>query len=155
MINGQMMAFSGDPVHNATIEPALNLLIDRRYERAQAAFRDALREIQNRKPDDAITDAGTALQETLGELGCQGNTLGRLISDARGLLAGHDEKLTAGIVAFLEWASADRSEKGDAHKHSDATIDDAWLTVHVVGALIRRLASDVPRVPKVTIRPRR
>jgi hypothetical protein len=116
MINGQMMAFSGDPVHKATIEPALNLLIDRRYEHAQAAFRDALKELQNRKPDDAITDAGTALQETLVEIGCQGNALGPLIADARkrGLIAGHDEKLTAGILKFLEWASADRSEKGDA-----------------------------------------
>jgi hypothetical protein len=135
----------------------LNLLIDRRFERAQAAFRDALRELQNRKADDAITDAGTALQETLGELGCEGNSLGRLISDARrrGLLAGHDEKLTAGIVAFLEWASADRSETGDAHKHSDATIANAWLAVHVVGALIHRLASEVPRAPGVTTRSRR
>jgi hypothetical protein len=157
MINGEMMPFSGDPVHTATIEPALKLLIDRRYERAQGAFRNALKEIQNRKPDDAITDAGTALQETLVELGCQGNSLGRLISDGRtrGLLAGHDEKLVAGIVAFLEWASADRSEKGDAHKHSDATIDDAWLAVHVVGALIRRLASDAPRAARATTRSRR
>jgi hypothetical protein len=157
MINGRILSLSGDPVHSATIEPTLNLLIDRRYERAQAAFRDSLRELQNRKPGDAITDAGTALQETLVELGCQGNALGPLIGDARkrGLIAGHDEKLTAGILKFLEWASADRSEKGDAHKHSDATIDDAWLAVHVVGALIRRLASDVPRAVRATTRSRR
>jgi len=149
MISGEFIPFNSDPVHGATIEPTVRLLIDRRYERAQAAFRNALREIQNRQPGDAITDAGTALQETLIQLGFKGNSLGRLISDARrrGLFAGHDERLTAGILNFLEWASADRSETGDAHKHSDATIDDAWLAVHVTGALIRRLASDVPRVP--------
>lgn len=143
-------------MHSATIEPTVNLLVDRRYERAQAAVGEALKELQNRKPDDAITDAGTALQETLTELGCQGNALGPLIADARkrGLLAGHDEKLTEGILKFLDWASADRSNKGDAHTYSDATNDDAWLTVHVVGALIRRLASDVPREPNATMRPR-
>jgi hypothetical protein len=31
--------------------------------------------------------------------------------------------------------------------YPDATIDDAWLAVHVVGALIRRLASDAPAQP--------
>lgn len=149
MINGEMVPFSGDPVYAATIEPAVRLLIDRRFDGAQAAFLKALREIQNGEADDAITDAGTALQETLTALGCQGDVLGRLIQDARArrLLAGHDEKLTAGIFSFLNWASADRSQTGDAHKQSDATIADAWLAVHVIGALIVRLASDDPRVP--------
>jgi hypothetical protein len=149
MIRGRFVPFSDDPVYAATIEPTVRLLIDRRFDRAQAAFLNALREIQNGKADDAITDAGTALQETLVALGCQGDVLGRLIQDARGrdLLAGHDEKLQAGIFSFLNWASADRSQTGDAHKQSDATIGDAWLAVHVIGALIVRLASDDPRVP--------
>jgi hypothetical protein len=149
MINGEMVPFSGDPVYAATIEPTIRLLIDRRFDGAQAAFLKALREIQDGEADDAITDAGTALQETLTALGCQGDVLGRLIQDARarGLLAGHDEKLTAGISSFMNWASADRSQTGDAHKQSDATIADAWLAVHIIGALIIRLASDNPRVP--------
>lgn len=156
MIEGKMVPFSGDPVYSATIEPTVRLLIDRRFDGAQAAFLKSLREIQNGVPDDAITDAGTALQETLVALGCQGDVLGRLIQDARGrgLLAGHDEKLTAGIFSFLNWASADRSQTGDAHKKSDATLGDAWLAVHVVGALILRLASDDPRVPTVAKRRR-
>lgn len=96
MINRQIVPFGEDPVYAATIEPTVRLLIDRRFKPAQAAFLNALREIQSRKPDDAITDAGPALQETLVELGCDGNTLHRLMADARrrGLLAGHDEKLT-------------------------------------------------------------
>jgi hypothetical protein len=149
MIKGEVVPFREDPVYSATIEPTIRLLIDRRFDGAQVAFLNALREIQSGKADDAITDAGTALQETLVALGCQGDVLGRLIQDARGrgLLAGHDEKLTAGIFSFLNWASADRSQTGDAHKQSDATIGDAWLAVHVIGALILRLASDDPRVP--------
>jgi hypothetical protein len=156
MIEGEFVPFSGDPVYTATIEPAVRLLIDRRFDGAQTAFRNALREIQNGKADDAITDAGTALQETLVALGCQGDVLGRLIQDARGrgLLAGHDEKLTAGIMSFLNWASADRSQTGDAHKKSDATTSDAWLAVHVIGALILRLASNDPRVPSAARRRR-
>jgi hypothetical protein len=51
------------------------------------------------------------------------------------------------MFSFLNWASADRSQTGDSHKQSDATIADAWLAVHVIGALILRLASDDPRVP--------
>lgn len=93
-------------------------------------------------PPDAITDAGTALQEALQALGCGGNALGGLIKDAmkKGLLAPHDATLASGIKNFMAWASADRSETGDAHKSSDATLDDAWLMVHIVGALIVRLA---------------
>lgn len=36
--------------------------------------------------------------------------------------------------------SADRSQTGDAHHASDANLDDAWLIVHVAGALILRLS---------------
>lgn len=70
--------------------------------------------------------------------------LGPLIDDAlrKGLLAPHDKKLA-------DWVSADRTTTGDAHRHSEATESDAWLTVHVVGALIVRLAdSGRPRSPK-------
>ena len=43
----------------------------------------------------------------------------------------------------MHWVSADRSEMGDSHKaETTLTRDDAWLTVHVVGALILRLASE-------------
>jgi hypothetical protein len=85
-------------------------------------------------PADAITDVGTALQEMLVYLGAQGNALGPLLKDAeqRGLLGPYDAKLVG-------WVSADRSNRGDTHSASSATKGDAWLTVHVVGALILRL----------------
>lgn len=123
------------------VEPALKLLIGSQFAAAHGAYLDALKEISNGKADDAITDAGTALQETLTALGCQGNALGPLIKDAKknGLLAGHDQNLVDGIIKFMDWASADRSTTGDAHKHSDADVSDAWLMVHIVGALIVRL----------------
>lgn len=59
----------------------------------------ALGEISNGKPGDAITDAGTALQETLTALGCDGNNLGALIKSAKakGLLAAHDARDGVGV----------------------------------------------------------
>jgi hypothetical protein len=41
--------------------------------------------------------------------------------------------------------SADRSEKGDAHGVTAATLDDGWLIVQVVGAVVLRLSNSVPR----------
>jgi hypothetical protein len=108
----------------------------------ESAYQDALREIAQNHPHDAITDAARALQEALTLLGCQGSSLGTLLTSARktGLLAGHDEKLAKAIGSMIDWVSADRSEKGDAHKATTADRDDAWLMVHVVGALIIRLS---------------
>lgn len=40
----------------------------------------------------------------------------------------------------MDWVSADRSERGEAHKSGSDDRADAWLAVHVVGALILRLA---------------
>jgi hypothetical protein len=143
LVKGQIVPFSSDELHVEVVEPALRLLIgDSRFGSAAATYVSALKEISKDEASNAITDAGTALQETLQALGCSGNALGPLIKDAKrkGLIAAHDQALAAGIEKFLDWASADRSEKGDAHKHSDASLDDAWLMVHIVGALIVRLA---------------
>lgn len=121
-------------LHESVVAPALQLLISRKFSKAHDAYVEALKEITAGKSGDAITDAGTALQETFLALGCSGYALGPLIDDAvrKGLLAPHDKKLA-------DWASADRSTTGDAHRHSGATEADAWLSVHVTGALIVRL----------------
>lgn len=79
--------------------------------------------------------------------GCKGNSLGPLAKDAkaRGLLAPHDETLSDALQKIIDWVSADRSSKGDAHNASTASRSDAWLTVHVVGALILRLSEGSSR----------
>lgn len=141
-VDGSLVEFASDELSVGVVEPAVRLLVDRRFEAAHGAYMNALREIAAGEPADAITDAGTALQETLSALGCHGNSLGRQAADARkrGLLAGHDQAMTDAIHKFIDWASADRSESGDGHKHADTALADAWLMVHVVGALIVRLA---------------
>lgn len=135
VVEREVLDRGSDELHVSVVEPALRLLVGMKFQKAHDAYLDALKEITARKPGDAITDAGTALQEALTALGCSGNSLGPLIEDAvrKGLLAKHDKKLAG-------WVSADRSTSGDAHYHSTATESDAWLAVHVVGALVVRLA---------------
>lgn len=148
LVGSEVVPFASDELHVEVVEPALRLLAGREdFAPALATYTKALKEISNNDPGDAITDAGSALQEALVALGCQGNALGRLIMDAKqkGLLASHDQTLTDGIVKFLDWASADRSQTGDAHSNSHAALGDAWLMVHVVGALVLRLADGEPR----------
>lgn len=154
LVDGEFVPFKSDELHREVIEPVIRLLVDKRFEKAQTAYLNAVREIAV-DPADAITDAGTALQETLEALGCSGNALGALISDAskKGHLGKHDTALTAGIEKFLVWAAANRNNMGDGHHVTDATRADAWLMVHIVGSLIVRLADHPGEPPDLRPRP--
>ena len=68
--------------------------------------------------------------------------LGDLLKSARkiGLLKGKDTPLTEAIGRTVDWVAAMRNQ-GEAHKgNPDVDMSDAWMVVHVVGALIRRLS---------------
>ncbi|MDR7312016.1 hypothetical protein J2S40_003074 [Nocardioides luteus] len=150
-VEGELIPFSSDELLQKIVEPALRLLIGQKFAGAHSAYLNALREIGGGSPADAITDAGTALQECLVALGCRGNALGPLIKDAKknGLLGGHDQQLMDGIEKFMHWANADRNTTGDAHWASEAVVADAWLMVHVVGALMVRLVD--PGKPRTEV----
>ena len=113
----------------------------------ETAYLDALEEITSGKAADAITDAGTSLQEMLIALGCTGNALGPLINSARakGILAPYDSPMLNAVEKILHWVSADRSTTGDAHVVTSPNLDDAWFVVHVVGAIVLRLSKASPR----------
>jgi hypothetical protein len=148
LINHQMVEFSSRSMHQNVVAPVLKLLAGcSDLTNVESAYSDALKEISNGNPADAITDAGTALQEMLTALGCDGNSLGDQLKSARTkkVLAAHDSPLVTAIEKVIHWVSADRSEKGDAHAVTSATPDDAWLIVQVVGALVLRLSHSVPR----------
>jgi len=143
LINNQMIEFSSKELHQEVVVPVLRLLAGREdLNMVESAYQAALAEISRGEAANAITDAGTALQEMLSTLGCEGNALGSLIKSARekGLLASHDSPMLGAVEKILHWVSADRSERGDAHGVGSANIDDAWFTVHVVGAVILRLS---------------
>lgn len=147
LIDGQMVEIHSKELHEAVVEPVLRLLHQADFANAERAYQDALQEVAQGNASDAITDAGTALQEALTTLGCEGNQLGDLIRSARkkGLLAAHDDPMAQAIGRALNWVAADRSQMGDAHHASDASRDDAWLIVHIVGAMIVRLARGTRR----------
>jgi hypothetical protein len=143
LVDHEMIPVASKELHTEVVAPTLRLLSGRSgWDKVESAYQDALAELSDGKPADAITDAGTALQEALVLLGCKGNALGPLIKSARnnGLFAAHDSAMTQAIEGLMNWVSADRSESGDGHHVVAVTIDDAWLAVHVVGALILRLA---------------
>jgi hypothetical protein len=145
IVDDQIVEFSSRELHTSIVAPTLNLVSNsERWSKVESAYRDALKEISASNPADAITDAGTALQQTLELLGCEGNSLGPLIKSARkkGLITNHDAPMVEAIERVMHWASANRSERGDAHTASNASIADAWLMVHVVGAVILRLSRD-------------
>ncbi len=136
LIDGNFVPRESLEMHESVVIPVLTLLGGRRgFDGAETAYQKALSELHTGSPDDAITDAGTALQETLVALGCSGNSLGPLAKSAinKGVITGYDGKI-------VDWVSADRSSKGDAHNAKPASREDAWLAVHVVGALILRIA---------------
>ncbi|EFP58260.1 hypothetical protein HMPREF0321_1067 [Dermacoccus sp. Ellin185] len=146
-IDCEFVPFESDALHHDVVEPTLRLLVTEKHKDAHASFLAALKQIAAGDAGNAITDAGSALQHVLEDLGCNGNALGPLWKDAkkRRLVTAHDQNLLSGISAFVDWASADRSTTGDAHKNSTASIADAWLMVHVTGALILRLTDTTPR----------
>ncbi|HEV2477492.1 MAG TPA: hypothetical protein VGX22_13195, partial [Candidatus Dormibacteraeota bacterium] len=141
LVRGEMRSFDSKELQQQVVEPAMQLLHDPKFHAAERAYQDALGEVTSGKPGDAITDAGTALQETLRALGCEGKNLGPLIKSvrAKGLLAAHDVQMTQAIEHIMEWVSAERSQKGDSHEVVTAEKADAWFIIHVVGAVIVRL----------------
>lgn len=147
LVNGEMVPFASRSMHREVVEPVVRLLAEPGWERVEKSFQDALSELSRGKGANAITDAGTALQEALIFLGADGNQLGDLTTSAKakGIIAAHDAPLLNAIERACRWVSADRSNTGDAHNSDDASREDAWFTVHVVGAIVLRLSTRRPR----------
>lgn len=145
--NSRLVPIQSHEMHNEVVEPTLYLLhAQPPFANAEKAYQKALEEMRNRDPGDAITDAATALQEMLAALGCEGNTLGDLLRSARatGLVKGRDTPLTEIVGRTVDWVAAQRNQ-GEAHRADpDVGMGDAWMVVHVVGALIIRLSESGP-----------
>ena len=141
--NSHLVPIDSHEMHTAVVEPTLYLLHSQpQFAAAEAAYQKALAELRVRDAGDAITDAGVALQEVLTALGCEGNALGDLLKSARkiGLIQGKDTPLTETIGRTVDWVASMRNQ-GEAHKgNPEVGMPDAWMVVHVVGALIRRLS---------------
>lgn len=141
--NSRLVPVASHEMHDAVVAPTLYLLhSEPKFAGAETAYQNALKELRNHDAGDAITDAATALQEVLTALGCAGGALGDLLSSARkkGLLTGADTPLTESIGRTVNWVAAKRNQ-GEAHRGDpDINMSDAWMMVHVVGALTIRLS---------------
>jgi predicted transcriptional regulator len=141
--NSRLVPVQSHEMHNAVVAPTLYLLLSQaQFAAAEKAYQKALVELRNRDAGDAITDAATALQEVLTAIGCTGHALGDQLKSARntGVLKGNDTPLTEAIGKTVDWVSAKRGQ-GEAHRGDpDIDMSDAWMVVHVVGALIIRLS---------------
>lgn len=149
LVGDEMVPRSSMAMHATIVGPILALTSGRSdLDAVEQAFQKALHEMKpGGDPADAITDAGTALQEMLDAVGAKGQALGDLLIDARKreILAPYDSKLADAVKALGDWVSADRSARGDTHHVRDASRDDAWLAIRVAGALILRLAAGKKR----------
>ncbi|TGB36975.1 hypothetical protein [Mycolicibacterium peregrinum] len=141
--NSRLVPIDSHEMHSAVIAPTLHLLHSQpRFAGAETAYQNSLKELRNRDAGDAITDAAKALQEVLIGLGCTGGALGDLLNSAKkkGLLSGADTPLTESIVKTINWVAAKRNQ-GEAHRGDhQMNMSDAWMLVHVVGALAIRLS---------------
>jgi hypothetical protein len=141
--NSRLIEIESQEMHKAVVAPTLYLLHSQpRFAGAETAYQKSLKELRNRDAADAITDAATALQEVLTALGCDGGALGELVSSAKkkGMLTGADTPLTESIIKTVNWVAAKRNQ-GEAHRGDpDMNMSDAWMVVHVVGALTIRLS---------------
>ena len=145
-LNDVLVPRGNQELFTAVIKPVTELLGSKpKWLATQRAYEKALTELARNDPGDAITDAATALQEMFRARGVEGSSIGQQAKRAisSGILLGHDEKLVVAIVSLSNWVEADRSNLGDAHHDaSEADLDNAWLTIHVVGALILRLSGE-------------
>ena len=134
-------------MHSEVLRPATVLLADDpAFIRASAAFQSALTRLSKGETDVALTEAATSLQEFFRALGVDGNSVSDQLNKAQQVkfISKADRSL---MKPLIDWVNADRSERGNAHHHraGDVSKADAWLMMHVVGALMVRLSNREPR----------
>lgn len=144
---GEFVQRGNSVLHAEVVKPA-SILLDSnpKFARASAGFNTAITRLSENKPDVAITDAAVAVQEFFRALGIEGNSISDQLNAAQRakIITINDRAL---LKPILDWTNADRSNRGNAHHHrqGDATKADAWLAIHVAGALMVRLSNEEPR----------
>lgn len=144
---GQFVPRGNLILHSEVVKPATILLdADPKFAKASAGFQTALTRLAENKPDVAITDAASAIQEFFRALGVTGNSISDQLDNAHkaSIISAADRQILKPIIG---WVNADRSERGNAHHHRDGDVSraDAWLALHVAAALMVRLSNEDPR----------
>ena len=144
---GRFVQRGSSSLHADVVKPATVLLdSDPKFAAASQGFGLAITRLSEGKPDVAITDAATAVQEFFRALGVKGNSISDQVDAAvkAKLLTQEDRNL---LKPLTDWMNADRSNRGNAHavRADDAIKADAWLAIHVAGAVMVRLSNQEPR----------
>lgn len=145
--DGRFIHAGNRVMHANVVEPA-SILLDSnpRFGKAASAFGAALDRLSEDENSVAITDAAVAVQEFFRALGVEGNSISDQVNAAQKLklITEYDRHLLKPVV---DWTNADRSKLGKPHYFRDGDISkaDAWLMIHVAGALMVRLSGEEPR----------
>lgn len=146
--DGRFQERGNSVMHSEVLRPATLLLgDDPAFSTASDAFQSALTRLSKGETDVALTQAATALQEFFRALGVNG---GNSVSDQldhaqrQNIISPVDRAL---MKPLIDWVNGDRSERGNAHRHREGDVSkaDAWLMMHVVGAVMVRLSNREPR----------
>lgn len=145
--DGRFIHAGNRVMHANVVEPASILLdSDPKFGKAASAFGAALDRLSEDESSIAITDAAVAVQEFFRAVGVEGNSIADQLNAAQKLklITEYDRHLLKPIV---DWTNADRSKLGKPHYFRDGDISkaDAWLMIHVAGALMVRLSGEEPR----------
>lgn len=145
--DGKFQERGNSVLHAEVIRPATILLdSDPKFRKASSGFQTALNRLSDNKPDAAITDAVSAVQEFFRSLGIDGGSISDQLDAAvrAKVVSPSDKKI---LKPLTDWSNADRSTRGNAHysREGDVSKADAWLALHVAGALIVRLSNQEPR----------
>jgi hypothetical protein len=145
--DGRLQERGNFVMHTEILRPATILLTDDpAFGQASAAYQSALTKLSKGEAEVALTEAATSLQEFFRALGVQGNSLSKQLDNAvnQKVISGADRGL---MKPLNDWVNGDRSQRGNAHYHrtGDVSKADAWLMMHVVGAVMVRLSNRDPR----------
>lgn len=146
---GEVVLSEHAGTHAEVEGPSLEALHRAGWTDVAGKMREALREISEGNPGDAVTDVGTGLQIAFAHAGYRGKTLGDQIKAARdtkatdgGGFAGVHTKLGVAAFGLSEWMSTVRNIGSDAHHGPEVTRPEAELTVRMGLALAVWLADN-------------
>jgi len=145
--DGEFVQRGNSVLYADVVKPATILLDSNpKFSVASSSFNTAITHLSENKSAIAVTEAAVSVQEFFRAIGVNGNSISDQLDAAKNanVITGEDRAL---LKPFVGWMNADRSNRGIAHFHREGDVSkaDAWLAIHIAGALIVRLSNEDPR----------
>lgn len=136
---GRFVPVTEEHAHTELVQPALQLLGERRFETVDTLYRKAFERVMSGDPAGAITNASSVIEEMLRiGLGTSGGDLGQLVGKARnaGWLAPSVAAITTKFAAFRD--------DSDAHTTGTSDFDTAMFAIHLASTILLFLSKTEP-----------